>query len=185
MTILEHNLENVFSQAQVSMGDLGERILKAKEGVDGVLEKMREQGMMLIEEKRKIEEIALMCEKTRYSDIVSYAKVLRETRDVNTKNKQGKTVLVGATGANLEEIVKTIIAHPSTEVNEPDNNGFTALMWAALLGDVAITKTLLEDPRIMIHECGQLLESYKLTKNEEIMLLLKEKLDFHHIYLLP
>ena len=64
MIILGHNLENVFPQTPVSMGDLGERVLKTKEGVDRILGKMREQEMILLEKKRKIEEIAAMCEKS-------------------------------------------------------------------------------------------------------------------------
>ena len=88
MTILEHNLENVSPQTQVSMGDLGEQILKAKEGVDGALGKMRKQERILLKKKRKIEEIAVICEESGIDAIVSFAEILKETRDLNIKNKR-------------------------------------------------------------------------------------------------
>lgn len=181
MTILEHNLENISSQAQVSMGDLGERILKAKEGVDGVLEKMREQEMILLEKKRKIEEIAVMCEESGNDKIISFAKLLRETWDINTKDDQGWTILMNAVLFVYTKIVDMVTLHPDTKINEADTNGFTALICAAWRWQIDVVKTLLEDPRMNVYEHGQLVASYRLTVDEKVKILIKDKLDFYHI----
>ena len=58
------------------------------------IEKMRRQEQILLEKKRKIEEIAVMCEESGIDVMASFAKTLRKTRDVNAQDGQGWTILM-------------------------------------------------------------------------------------------
>ena len=48
------------------------------------------------------------------------------------------------------KVVKELLNHPKIDVNKPDKEGFTALMWAAYLNKLDIVKILLQRPDIEV-----------------------------------
>lgn len=62
--------------------------------MNATIEKMRKQEQILLEKKRKIEEIAIMCEESGIDVMASFAKILRETGDINAQDGQGWTILM-------------------------------------------------------------------------------------------
>ena len=49
-------------------------------------------------------------------------------------------------------MVEELLLHPKTDVNKPDKNGYSALIWAADLNQPDIVKILLQQPGIEVEE---------------------------------
>ena len=49
-------------------------------------------------------------------------------------------------------MVEELLQHPKTDVNKPDKNGYSALIWAADLNQPDIVKILLQQPGIEVEE---------------------------------
>ena len=47
-------------------------------------------------------------------------------------------------------MVEELLQHPATDVNKPDKNGYSALIWAADLNQPDIVKILLKQPNIEV-----------------------------------
>ena len=47
-------------------------------------------------------------------------------------------------------MVEELLKHPKTDVNKPDKNGYSALIWAADLNQPDIVKILLKHPAIEV-----------------------------------
>ena len=58
-----------------------------------------------------------------------------------------------------------MLQHPKTDVNKPDKNGYSALIWAADLNQPDIVKILLQQPGIEVEEKVKV-ENGKLKKSE-------------------
>ena len=50
------------------------------------------------------------------------------------------------------KVVEELLQHPKTDVNKPDKNGYSALIWAADLNQPDIVKILLQQPGIEVEE---------------------------------
>ena len=48
------------------------------------------------------------------------------------------------------KVVEELLKHPKTDVNKPDKNGYSALIWAADLNQPDIVKILLKHPAIEV-----------------------------------
>ena len=48
-------------------------------------------------------------------------------------------------------MVEELLKHPKTDVNKPDKNGYSALIWAADLNQPDIVKILLKHPAIEVN----------------------------------
>ena len=48
------------------------------------------------------------------------------------------------------QVVEELLKHPKTDVNKPDKNGYSALIWAADLNQPDIVKILLKHPAIEV-----------------------------------
>lgn len=70
-------------------------------------------------------------------------------------NHPGKwNALIAATCSGHVNIVQSLLADPTINVNATDSDGRTALSWAALLNKIRIVKTLCTIPGIDINHCA-------------------------------
>lgn len=69
---------------------------------------------------------------------------LAEGFDPNTANFQGQPALVLAVKEESWKVAAALLAHPATRVDEPNTHGETALMMAALRGNLEWTQRLVE-----------------------------------------
>lgn len=77
-------LENT-PHSEMNRSILGEKVSEIQDKIGVTLEKMREQEIILLEKKKKLEKIVVMCEESEDPRIVVFAKILKETGDINAK----------------------------------------------------------------------------------------------------
>ena len=70
--------------------------------------------------------------------------VLARGFDPNTVDPEGRSGFAAALGAGSNKVADMLIAHPGFDVNRPNAAGESPLMLAAIKGDVALSRRLLE-----------------------------------------
>ena len=105
-----------------------------------------------LENQRKLEDIAVACEKSDDDYLVPYAKLIRETGNVNEKDSYGDTALMRAVYRGHTEITQLLLARSEIQINEKNPSGDTTLMDAAYRGHTEITQLLLARSEIQINE---------------------------------
>lgn len=83
-----HESKNNPNLPQVSTEILVTQVQKTRNLVDGAIEKMKAQEEILLEKKRRIEEIAVMCEESGDEEIVPFGEIIRKSGDVNKRDKE-------------------------------------------------------------------------------------------------
>ena len=78
-----------------------------------------------------------------YIDVLK--EVLKYSKDLNAKEHSENTALIIAVKRGHVDVVKELLKHENTDIDEVDKNEFTALHFATLYGNVEITKALLEN----------------------------------------
>ncbi len=69
----------------------------------------------------------------------------------NEKDEQKNTPLILAAKSGNEEVVRALLnSNKKIKVNKVDNNGYSAIMWAASLGHRKIIELLLEETTILL-----------------------------------
>ena len=69
----------------------------------------------------------------------------------NEKNKQKNTPLILAVKLGNEEVVRALLnSNKKIQVNKINNDGYSAIMWAARLGHRKIIELLLEETKILL-----------------------------------
>jgi hypothetical protein len=125
--------------------------------VGGAIEVMKARKEELLEKQlenqRKIEEIALLCEQSWNDEIIPFATLIQKIGNVNEKDFRGDTALMMVARNGHTEITKLLLNCPEILVNEKNNSlRYTALMWVAYRGHTEITKLLLARPEILVNE---------------------------------
>ena len=145
MTALEHNLKHVSPQIQVSVSDLSEQVLETKREINKTLIKIKND---LFVRQERVEKIALMCGKSGNDEIVPFAKLLRETGDINILDENDNTILIKAAYCGNDEIIRTLLSNPDILINEVNSIEFTALISATFRNNENIALQILEHPYI-------------------------------------
>jgi hypothetical protein len=146
--------EGNLSEAQTPFTP-SEDALRVKETVDGIGKSVA--GAIEEMERRRdeflpIEAIADACVESENPGLISIAKIIRETGNVNVKDNQGFTALYTATLTRNRELCAHILTHPLILVNDTDSRGWTAFLFAIWSNNIEITKLLLNRPEILINE---------------------------------
>ena len=72
------------------------------------------------------------------------AELLSRGFDPNTHEESGQSALTLAVRDGAAQVIDTLIKHPQTDMNAPNRSGETALMLAALKGQLDLVKRLVE-----------------------------------------
>jgi ankyrin repeat protein len=70
--------------------------------------------------------------------------LLKSGIDPNVRDDQGQVALFLALRAEATKVTAVLLAHPGVEVDAVNGNGETPVMMAALRGDLAVVRTLLD-----------------------------------------
>jgi ankyrin repeat protein len=141
-------IESIQENIKMIVWGIGTAIEEMEKWKEKLLEKQ-------LENQRKIEEIALACEHSGSDELVPFAKLIRETGNVNVKNLKGLTILMKAIQCDCPEIINLLLASPEIKVNEKDMSGFTALLMAVEGGYTKVTKLLLARPEVQVNELSK------------------------------
>lgn len=107
----------------------------------------------LLEKRRKIEEIASLCEEVGSSEIAAFAEILRKTGDINEEDNEGWTLLMKVTSYfGYIEIAELLVIHPDIQVNKKNKHNETALMLATESRNKKAVEILLSHPDTQINE---------------------------------
>jgi uncharacterized protein len=77
-------------------------------------------------------------------DVRTVSQLLARGFDPNSPNTRGQPALVQALRDESSKVAAALLAHPDLKINATTQAGETALMMAALMGDVDWTKRLIE-----------------------------------------
>ena len=81
-------------------------------------------------------------------DLEEVRAALARGEDVNSRDKNKVTGLMGTLFKAHNTVVEVLLQHPSLDINRSDCRGFTAVHWACLADNVTSLRMLLGDPRL-------------------------------------
>jgi Ankyrin repeats (3 copies) len=150
--------------------------------VESALEGIKSQQKEFLENKRKIEEIALACETEADWKLLPFVELIRASGNVNEKDKNQTTILIEACCLHsaywngFPNLVKLLLSHPRILVNEKDRMETTALMWAAFYGFDEVIGLLINDLGIDLLVNNQWQKAIDHLKSPETKSLIEAKM---------
>ena len=81
-------------------------------------------------------------------DLKSVKTALKKGEDVNSIDEGMKTGLMWTMNYQHNSVARVLLEQPTADLNCIDNNGLTALHWAAISDNVEGVQLLLADPRL-------------------------------------
>ena len=87
--------------------------------------------------------MARLCELAGNGELAEVRSALVRGEDVNSRGTKGTTALMWAVWNNHNSIVKLLLDQPAVDVNVKDNDGWTALHYAAISNNAEGARMLL------------------------------------------